>query len=439
MRGSGMEMENVIKNDKSNKKIEIDKKERLNIALYLSGRLVSLFGTYIYSFAIALYILKVTGSGTSFAISVLMGMLPRVILGPFAGALADRIDRKKLVVGLDILSGMVVLGLVGVSTLYGLKIPYIYVATLMLAVINTFFDISINASLPNLVKDGSLLKINSYSQAASSLASILSPVIGGIAFVVLPIKLFLLINGLSFIVSAVSEMFINFKFNKSEETDDDKAVSVVKGSVLDDIKEVIEFIKEQKALYALLKYALLLNFFVNAALAVSFPYIINTVFKMTSTQFGIIEGAFSVGILGASLVIGKLPEKEKKLKTLVVGLIINGLMLIAMGLPVIKYMGTTNINILFVYYIVVCLIFAVFMVFVNVPLNVTLQRLTPDKLRGRLMGVLGTLTGGIAPLGVIITGITIDIAPPYIIPILAGIIITLSAIFMSRNKALQEY
>jgi len=238
MRGSGMEMENVIKNDKSNKKIEIDKKERLNITLYLSGRLVSLFGTYIYSFAIALYILKVTGSGTSFAISVLMGMLPRVILGPFAGALADRIDRKKLVVGLDVLSGIVVLGLVGVSTLYGLKIPYIYVATLMLAVINTFFDISINASLPNLVKDGSLLKINSYSQAASSLASILSPVIGGIAFVVLPIKLFLLINGLSFIVSAVSEMFINFNFNKSEDKDDDKAVSAIKGSMLDDIKEV---------------------------------------------------------------------------------------------------------------------------------------------------------------------------------------------------------
>jgi len=328
---------------------------------------------------------------------------------------------------------------VGVSTLYGLKIPYIYVATLMLAVINTFFDISINASLPNLVKDGSLLKINSYSQAASSLASILSPVIGGIAFVVLPIKLFLLINGLSFIVSAVSEMFINFNFNKSEDKDDDKAVSAIKGSMLDDIKEVIEFIKEQKALYALLKYALLLNFFVNAALAVSLPYIINTVFEMSSTQFGIIEGAFSIGVLGASLLIGKLPEKEKKLKTLVVGLTMNGLMLIAIGLPVITQIGITNINFLFIYYILVCIIFAVFMIFVNVPLNVTLQRLTPDKLRGRLMGVLGTLAGGIAPLGVLITGITIDIAPPYIVPILAGVIISLVALAMSRNKALQEY
>ncbi|MHB8129637.1 MAG: MFS transporter, partial [Mobilitalea sp.] len=137
-----------------------ESKEMLNIILFSAGKLVSLLGTYLYSFALSLYILKVTGSGTSFAFSILIGTLPRILLSPVAGSLTDRINKKKMIVVLDFLSGAVVLTLLVSCILYGIKVPFIYLSTFILAVISTFFNTCFSAAIPRLVSDRKLIKIN---------------------------------------------------------------------------------------------------------------------------------------------------------------------------------------------------------------------------------------------------------------------------------------
>lgn len=419
---------------------DIERKERLNITLFLSGKIVSLLGSFSYSLAISWYILSVTGSATTFAISVLLGMLPRVLFGPFAGALADRFDRKKLTVGLDALSGLIVLTLLGVSTIYGLRISFIYITSFCLAVTNTLFDVSISASLPNLVTDKKLLKINSYSQAVTSLAGILGPVLGGVIYGLVPIKLFLLINGLSFIVSSISEMFINFKLNKQEEDNEQITNSKINlKSISEDIKEVLGFIKEKKALFTILKFAIVFNLLLTATVSVVLPFIINNVLKMNATQLGIIQGSFGVGVLITSIIIGNTKEKKRYLKSFVLGTAIIGLMTMAIGLSALGGLMLINTNILFIYLMVVLFVFAVSMVIVNTPLNLSIQRLTPDKIRGRVWGVLGAISGGIAPLGIVIVGIIIDMTPPYIIPIVSGLLIILLAVVMKRSKSMKSY
>ena len=82
------------------------KKEKQNIVLSIAGMTVSKLGSFIYTFAIGLYVLKITGSGQTFAATLMFGVLPRVILGPFIGNLTDRINKKLLVVGSDIFSGL---------------------------------------------------------------------------------------------------------------------------------------------------------------------------------------------------------------------------------------------------------------------------------------------------------------------------------------------
>ncbi len=427
-----------------------NKKEKLNITLFLSGKIVSLLGTFSYNLAISWYILMITGSATTFAISVLMGMLPRVIFGPFAGAFADRFDRKKLTVGLDALSGVVVLSLLGVSYFYGLRIPFIYMTSFILAIINVFFDVSISASLPNLVTDNNLLKINSYSQAVTSLAGIIGPILGGVLYGLLSIKFFLFVNGLSFILSAISEMYIDFNFNKPcGENDDNNSVCtkdekskkehISLNTVLQDMKEVLGFIKKEESLFTILKFAIGFNLLVSSTLAVVLPYIINNVLHMSSLQFGIIEGALGMGVLVTSIVIGNMKEKERNIKSLIFGTVAMGLMTISIGIPTLNYFSFLNTDILFVYYMMVLFIFASFMIIVNTPLNVAIQRMTPDTLRGRVWGVLGTITGGIAPLGVIITGLIIDVTPPYIIPIFSGVMVVILALLMGSSKSMKEY
>lgn len=270
----------------------LDRKEKKNTNLFLWGKFVSLVGTYMYSFAMSLYILKQTGSGTTFALNLLLSVLPRVILGPIAGVLADRIDRRKMVVGMDILSGITILSLLPLSSIYGLRIPFIYANTFLLSIINTFFTVTISASLPNLVRKESLMKINSYNQAAESVSSIISPILGGVFYHMLPLKLFIVLNGISFILSAISEMFIDFNFSKrkTKETSADKLD--LKG-IFDDMKTGFSFLRQQKALFSFIKLAILINFFFSPCMSVTLPFIINNTLSLSEIHFGFIQGAFS--------------------------------------------------------------------------------------------------------------------------------------------------
>lgn len=420
------------------------KREKVNLTLFLSGKMVSLLGTFAYSLAISWYILKVTGSATTFAISVLMSTVPRVVFGPIAGSIADRFDRKKLTVWLDILSGITVLSLLGISSVFGLKIPFIYMTSFMLAIINTLFDMTITASLPNLVTDKNLMKINSYSQAITSLAGIMGPVLGGVIYGLVPIKLFLLINGLSFIASAISEMFIDFKFNKPKDKDENVQEVTTKEkigfkSTIKDIKEVVGFLKEKKALFTLLKFALGFNLLLQPTLSVVLPYIINNVLKMKSFQFGVIEAAWGIGILITSIIIGGIKEGKSKLKSLIFGTTTLGILVVAIGIPAIPYFRSFSINVFFIYYALIMIIVGVVMVIVNTPLMVYIQRTSPDKIRGRVIGVLMTMAGGIAPLGIVAAGVLIDLTPPFVIPIASGTIIIMLALIMGRSKSMKDY
>ena len=104
-----------------------------NYVLVVLGRFVSEFGTYLQSFALSLFVLEKTGSPSLFASVIAISVLPRIILMPFTGVLSDRFSRKKMIVLMDILSGIFVMG---VSAAYmftdDLSLAMIYVIVIAL-------------------------------------------------------------------------------------------------------------------------------------------------------------------------------------------------------------------------------------------------------------------------------------------------------------------
>lgn len=415
----------------------IQKMEKRNINLFLWGKFVSLVGTYMYSFAMSLYILKQTGSGTSFALNLLLSVMPRVILGPIAGVLADRIDRRKMVVGMDILSGLTVLILLPLSWIYGMRIPFIYANTLLLSIINTFFTVTISASLPNMVRKESLIKINSYSQAAESVSSIASPILGGIIYYMMPINLFIALNGISFILSAISEMFIDFNLTK-EAVEDKTNDKIGVRSILSDMKSGFMFFREQKALFTLLKFSIILNFFVGPSMGVVMPFIINNTLALSEIHYGLIEGSFSVGALISSLVISKLPEREKKLPALVFGTGCCGAVMLLMAFPVLNTAKLFSDNVYAAYYMIMMILFSILLMIINIPVMVLIQKLTPDHMMGRVISLVQTMASAITPLGLILMGILVDLMPVYSALIASGVVFLVISLMMSRNKIIQK-
>ncbi|MBL2323067.1 MFS transporter, partial [Klebsiella pneumoniae] len=86
-----------------------------------------------------------------------------------------------------------------------------YTTTFLMTVFTTFFGIGLEAAKPNIVSKERLMSLNSISKIIDSISLILGPMLGGIVFAVFDMKTFIIINGISFILSAISILFINFK------------------------------------------------------------------------------------------------------------------------------------------------------------------------------------------------------------------------------------
>jgi MFS family permease len=160
---------------------------------------------------------------------------------------------------------------------------------------------------------------------------------------------------------------------------------------------------------------------------------------MSPTQYGMIEGAFPVGMLLAAIVIGKLPEQSKKRKSLFIGIMGMGVACIIMGLPLVDKYISFNLQFLFLLYMVVLFVFAIFIIMLDMPLMVVMQRTIPNDMLGRVMGVIGTISAGLTPLGILLAGVFIDIIPAYTVFFVTGIYFVIAAIIMNKSKAMQEY
>lgn len=183
-------------------------------------------------------------------------MLPRIFLGPIAGVAVDRFDRKKIAVEMDFICGLLMLLFFMLSKFNGIKIQYVYLFSFLLATANVFFDVAMEASKPNLVDDKNLTRLNSFSQSITSIAFISGPFLGGIVYGFFSIQGFLLFNSICFILSAISEIFIDFEYNRPKYNNKDRE----KQSVLEELKEGIKFFTNNKVVFSIMSLSLIINF-----------------------------------------------------------------------------------------------------------------------------------------------------------------------------------
>ncbi|QUH30117.1 MFS transporter [Vallitalea guaymasensis] len=410
-------------------------KTKKNTILFLLGKLVSLFGTRIYGFAMGLYILKITGSALNFSISILLSTIPALIFGPIGGVIADRVDRKKMVLLADFFSGVIMFIAFGLSQIFGLELWIIYMSTVLLSILNALFATAFDAALPNLVDESSLSKVNSYNQAMNSLTGVLAPIIGGIVYALVPPTMFILFNGISFVLSTFSEYFIDFywKVEKSVEK-----IVIKEVDFFANIKEGFAYIKTKSLIFSVISVAVFINFLFTA-INVAIPHIVVVQFNMSDEIYGIIESALAIGSLFVSITFA---NKLGVLKPLKMGLFVIGLGIINIlfSVPLIAT-GLLDINnFVAVYYSILFFLMGCILVLINIPMAVYIQKTTDDEYRGRVMGLNGTLCMAISPLGYLLHGFLLDLIPTYIIMIYAGVGIFLIAIYMIKkmNKIIEN-
>ena len=398
-----------------------------NLGLFIIGKLISVFGSAIYTFAIGLYVLKQTGSGFSFALTLFVGLIPTIIFSPVAGYMSDRFDKKKIVVFMDFSNGMMFLILFLFTLKFELNQPMIYISTFMTTVFTTFFGIAFEAAKPNLVADEKLMSINSLSKAIDSTALILAPVLGGLIFAFTDIKTFILINAVCFIFSAGIETMIDFNYNvkSTAEINDD-------GGFVEDIKDGLTYIRKSSEIVKMINVLVILNFFISFSVTVPLPYIINNLLNLSSNQYGIIQGAFPVGMILGAVVVGKIIEKIDYMKLLIFSSITLSVAIALLGLPLV--LADASSLAYMIYYISIMVIFGIAISFIDVPILWLMQKSIPDNLRGKVLSISMSIVKLIAPLGLVISGMIINSVPVYIMTFAGGGILMLSNLMILNQK-----
>ena len=176
-------------------------------ALWLS-QVVSLLGDWFNLIASASLVARLSGSGLAIGALFLARLLPPFVLGPVAGVVADRFDRRKILIASDVLRAVVVLGFLLVRTEQ--HIWLIYSLTVLQLSISAFFEPARAAILPNIVKREDLVTANALSGTTWSVMLAIGAALGGLAAAVFGITIAFILDSITFLVSAwfVSQLYL---------------------------------------------------------------------------------------------------------------------------------------------------------------------------------------------------------------------------------------
>ncbi|MDZ5710918.1 MFS transporter [Jeotgalibacillus haloalkalitolerans] len=405
-----------------------------NLFFFTGGEFIGTIGAHIYMFGISFFVLTLTGSASSFALTFLCSMVPRIILAPIAGHIVDRLPRKQVVVTSHALMTATML-LVFIYTLsFGLSLPVIYITAVLIAIFATFAGIGLTASVASFVDGARIQRAISLTQSSNSLASILGPVLGGVMYGFLSIEMFFLIHAIAYATALICEININFSLYKKESTSQDEEGQKDE-PLLASLKAGAVYVKGHRVLLPIMLVALWVNFFFMAAV-VGLPYVIIEVLGATSNQLGLVESMIGLGTLALSVYLSTRKEFQKPIRTMRFGMISIGFLFALLALPLLIPMGSPAF---IAYYMAVNFLFGAAMIIINTPIQVLMQKTTPEHYRGRVFGLLEMVASGISPIGLILFGFLYDIASPaLIILITAGLLIAVTVMGLRPSKVDDE-
>lgn len=411
----------------------MNKSQQRNFLLYAFGRLVSLIGSGIQMIAIPLYILDLTGSGTMMGVFTFFSFLPTLVMAPFAGVLGDRWNRKKIMVNMDYARGALILFLAALAITNNMSIYILFACQVVISLMGSIFGSSTSGMFPELVGEDDLMRANSIMGGIDSFSMIVGPILGGIIYGFGGIKYVFLINGVSFILSAISEMFI--KYTSTTESKEKISAKVF----FEDFKEGFEFIKATKSIRSLIFYACAANFLLSPAFSVVIPYGLKEFIGFRPEHYGIMSSGFTIGILAGNILIASVLAKSSSKLLMRLGLFVQTSINFAFALTLlpdsVSYFGGPSVLLLAII-LIEFIIMGLFNAFVNTPLSANFQKIVPNKMRSRVFSVLGMLVQAGVPFGAVIYGVLLDLIPVYALYMTISILyVVLTVVFLRTAPA----
>lgn len=390
--------------------------------LYFGSQVVSQLGTSFTQFALPLLVFKLTGSATDLALTTAATFVPYLLFGLVLGAVVDQVDRRRMMVSVDLARGAVIAVLPLLSLTGDLEVEHVYAVAFLQSTLGILFDCGEFAAVPSLVPSGDLVTANGWIMSTNSAGQVLGPVLAGGLLAIVPVAQLLLVDAATFVLSAMALLAIRSSFNAA----DAPAAHAAPGSrvrrVLRDVTTGLRYVLGNPVLRTISLMMAIINF-VAASQGAQLVLFAKEVLAASDAQVGLLYAAGSAGVVVIGLVAGPIRRRLSFVVTALGALVVSGLALAAFG--VVRWFPAS---------VVLWAVASGFALLFNINTGALRQAIVPPQLFGRVISIAGVLAWSAIPLGALagarVIEATGDVAGVFVG---MGLLIALIALVFSRS------
>jgi len=377
------------------------KKFDVNFKLVLVSQIISLIGGNVLQFAMLLFILDLTQSAGTFGLVMAVSRIPVFLFAIPGGIIADRMNKKKLIVFFDGIKTIICLVLVAIflTSSYSVANLTFFIALFMM--ILTLFTPILTAATPAIVEEEVLLEANGAIQAINAMSELLGFALGGILVATIGMVNIVILAGVAFLVSTVIDLFIKISYERQE-----VEFGIVKTAVLD-MRESLEYATKINPF--IIRLAVFMGFFaflIMPIVTVALPYIVRIQFAASDTMFGMSQAMTALGMLLGGILSGKL---KKWLQFKYFAYIVVFVAVLCLSLAVTVYAPLFSSVVLpFWLFNIVLMFVMVLMTFGTVIAMTFIQEQVPGKYLGKIIALVITILNIATPVSQYVFGVLME-------------------------------
>lgn len=365
--------------------------------LLLQGNTVSTIGDLMYSVAIGYWVYEQTGSSGLMGIMSAISMFVTMFLSPFSGSIVDKCNRKWVLVGMDLMQAAVMLAIGLLAYLGRLNIPGVLLAAFLAALGSVFYSPAVSTLMIDIIPHDDMTRGQSVFSGFNALISMVGTAFSGVMVAFFGVPLIVVLNGLSNLYSAVSELFIHVPRTVQQ------GAQISAKSILRDSRAAVRMIFSDHCLRLFVPSALVLNLLGAGPLALVLPFCMEKGF--TVDMYGYLMAVWTAASLVCVLVLGVVKLKpEARFWVMAIGL--TGSVL---------FFGLTYIARHFVPLCVMAFLASFTNCAGNTIFNASLMLALPEENRGAILGFIQSASIGGTALSAVLYGVLGDVVPLYLV------------------------
>ena len=389
--------------------------------LLLQGNAVSTIGDLMYSVAIGYWVYEQTGSSGLMGIMSAISMFVTMFLSPFSGSIVDKCNRKWVLVGMDIMQGVVMLGIGLLAYLDKLNVPGVLIAAFLAALGSVFYSPAASTLMIDIIPHDDMTRGQSIFSGSNALINMVGTAFSGVMVAFFGVPLIVIINGLSNLYSAVSELFIHVPRTVQQ------GAQVSAKSILRDSKEAVRMIFSDKCLQLFVPCALLLNLLAAGPLTLVLPFCMEKGF--TVDMYGYLMAIWTAASLICVLMLGVVKLKPKtRFWVLAVSFTSSVL-----------FFGLTYISKQFVPLCIMAFLASFANCAGNTIFNASLMLALPEENRGAILGFIQSASVGGTALSAVIYGVLGDVLPLYLVFTVGNLLSLAPMLYLCFNPRTKEF